>query len=112
MQESRSTCKIYSRNRINLFKNNQNRSFKKSSKIRYLIIIMTVIFFIIIIISKSIDPIFETICSDKAVAIATKISNEESTKAMQGYTYKDMFNIERDEERKYTNDKCKYFYNR
>ena len=57
---------------------------------------------------KSIDPIFENICEDEAKAIATRITNDESTKALENYKYDDLFTVEKDESRKYTNDKCKY----
>ncbi len=46
---------------------------------------------------KSIVPIFETICIDEANAIATRITNDGSSKVMKEYTYNDMFTIEKDE---------------
>lgn len=101
MQESKSSCKIYSRNRIKIFKPKKyNRRYgKKDSKFFYLFIIVLIAFFTYSIVYKSIDPIFETICSDEAQAIATKITNEESTNVMENYKYSDMFTIEKDESR-------------
>ena len=113
MQEKKPIYKIYSRNRLKVF-NKKNRKYKvyKKRDIKSFIVFLMIIFIAIIylIIYKSINPIFETICIDEAQAIATKITNEESTKLIQKYNYNDMFNIQKDESRKYTNDKCKCFY--
>lgn len=102
-------CKIYSRNRINIFKPRKHR--KIFSKFIYLIIVMMIAMFFYTTAWKSIDPIFENICEDEAKAIATRITNVESTKALENYKYDDLFTIEKDESRKYTNDKCKYINN-
>ncbi len=63
------------------------------------------------IIYKAIDPIFQEICSDEAKSIATKITNEQSTNVMREHSYDEMFTIQKDENRKCTNDKCQYFCN-
>lgn len=101
MQESKPSYKIYSRNRIKIFKSkNYNRNYrKKDIKFFYMFCIIVIVSITYIIIYKSIDPIFETICSDKAQAIATKITNQESTKVMVNYSYNEMFTIEKDENR-------------
>ena len=44
-----------------------------------------------------IDPIFETLCEDKAKAVATLITNEETTNIMKKYNYDTFFTIEKDE---------------
>lgn len=114
MQESKSSYKIYSRNRIKIFKPKKyNKGYKKkNTKYFYVFSIMVIAIFTYVIIYQSIDPIFEEICSDEAQAIATKITNEESTRVMTKHSYNDMFTIERDESRQDTNDKCQYFCNR
>ena len=93
MQENRSSYKIYSRNRLNIFKGKRNfyeHNGEKNKKIIiYLIIILIAIF---------------TLCEEKAHEIATIVTNEESTKVMSNYKYGDMFSTEKDENRKYKND--------
>ena len=44
-----------------------------------------------------IDPIFETMCEEKVKSMATIISNQESTKAMNKYQYEELYTIEKDE---------------
>ena len=53
---------------------------------------------------KSVEPVFRTLCEEKAHEIATIVTNEESTKVMSNYKYGDMFSTEKDENRKYKND--------
>ena len=42
------------------------------------------------------DPVFETLCEEKVKSIATIISNQESTKAMNKYQYEELYTIEKD----------------
>ena len=97
---------IYSRHRLKIFKKG------KKTKIQYIYIGLIILVCTYSIAIKAIKPVFETICLDKAKSIANKISNDETGNAMEGYNYNDLFTIEKDNERKYPNDKCKYFYNR
>ena len=98
MEQKQSPCKIYSRNRIKIFKHRSVRNISHRDYYKGLYIIILIIAFVTcIVIYRIIDPIFEAICSDKALSIATKITNDESTKALEGYKYNDMFTIERDE---------------
>lgn len=101
MQESKSLYKIYSRNRIKIFNPNRyNRGNKKrNTKILYILVIIVIAVMTYIIVYKSIEPVFKTICIDEAQAIATKVTNEESTRVMTNYKYNDMFTIEKDEAR-------------
>ena len=99
-----STYKIYSRNRIKIF-SPQKRAIRYSGKKIYIICIVVIAVLVCSRIWKSIDPIFENICKDEALSIATKITNEESTKALENYKYSDLFTVQKDEARKYTNDK-------
>lgn len=117
MQESKSSYKIYSRSRFNIFKGNKRRNINKQPRERrnkaiYFCIIILVAIFIFNILSKSVAPIFETLCEEKAHEIATIATNEESTKVMANYEYGDLFNVEKDESREYKNDCCQYFYNK
>lgn len=108
MQESKqSVYKIYSRNRLKIFKPQKStRAIRHDGKKIYLIFIIIIAIFVYARIWKSIDPIFESICKDEAMSIATKITNEESSKVLENYNYNDLFTIQKDEARKYTNDKC------
>lgn len=116
MQENRSSYKIYSRNRLNIFKGNNKHRYiyqdKKSGNFIYFLIIIFIAIFTFNILYKSVDPIFKTLCEEKAHEIATIVTNEESTKVMSNYNYGDMFTVEKDDSRKYKDDKWKYFYNK
>lgn len=43
-----------------------------------------------------ITPVFESLCEDEVKSIATIISNQESTKAMNKYQYEELYTIEKD----------------
>lgn len=92
---------IYSRRRIKLpkvvykkfkFSKLPNKSRKKF-KILTILTIAIVTFTMAI---NSINPVFETLCKDKAKSIATIICNEESTKIIQNYKYEDLVTIYKD----------------
>lgn len=85
--------KIYSRKRIKIFYSDK-KTIKKKLTFTLLIIIATVT---IISSLKSIDPIFEELCIEKAKQIATDILNAESTNVVHKYEYKDIVTIEKDE---------------
>ena len=101
MQKPQSTYKIYSRKRLNILnsKNPQNRNMQKKMK-RFIPILMVFIIAITFcyLVWKSINPIFRTLCEDEAKAIATKITNEESTKVMEKHSYDELFKISRGED--------------
>ncbi|MBR0428130.1 MAG: sporulation protein YunB [Clostridia bacterium] len=93
--------KIYSRPRLNLvvFKNSP-KSHKSRRKLKKTMPFALVIFIAIITcfsVWNFIDPIFETLCEDKAKAVATLITNEETTNIMKKYNYDTFFTIEKDE---------------
>ena len=101
MQQNQPLYKIYSRKRIKIFKPRKyrfNNKHEDKSKFFYFLIIIMIALMICIIIYNSIDPIFENLALTEAKAIATKITNEESTRAIVGYTYEDLFTIEKDSE--------------
>lgn len=117
MQENRSSYKIYSRNRLNIFKGKRKRNFYKHNgeKNKRFIIYFTIILITIFTFKglyKSVNPVLKKLCEEKAHEIATIVTNEESTKVMANYKYGDIFFAEKDENRKYKNDYCKYFYNK
>lgn len=101
MQESKSLYKIYSRNRLKIFnpKRDNRGNKRKNAKILYILVIIIIAVMTYVIVYKSIEPVFKTICIDEAQAIATKVTNEESTRVMTNYKYNDMFTIEKDEAR-------------
>lgn len=93
---------IYKRKRIHLpkivfgkFNNIPPNKTKKLSKFFLIIIVMLITFVGIL---KSIEPIIDTICKDKAKSVATIICNEESTKIITNYKYEDLITIHRDNE--------------
>lgn len=99
MYQNQPLCKIYSRNRIKIFKPRKykfNSKHEDKSKFFYFLIIIMIALIICLIIYNSIDPIFENLALKEAKGIATRITNEESTRAIVGYTYEDLFTIERD----------------
>lgn len=99
MKNNQPTCRIYSRSRLKIFKPKRNyRKYKRqNNKIFYILAILTVSSITCITIFKSINPIFETVCLDRAKAIATQITNEETTKAITQYNYNEIFNIQTDD---------------
>ena len=80
--------KIYSRPRL------------KKIKRKYLILIMLIAMIVIIatLLNQVVYPLFSKKCIYQAKVIVTQISNEETEKIMQNYTYKDLVHIEEDSE--------------
>ncbi len=99
-----SMYKIYSRYRINLLRPKRNRSLRYKQR-RYnffaLLITIALCYAIYFVLAKSIDQVFDTICSDKAKSVATIITNEQKVKAMENHDYNEMFTLTKDEKRKY-----------
>lgn len=86
--------KIYSRKRIKIF-----YSDKKTIKKKMTFILVIIIASITIVSSlKSINPIFEELCVEKAKQISTDILNTESTKVVHKYEYKDIVTITKNDE--------------
>lgn len=79
--------KIYSRVRI--------INTKKIITIGTIIIIAIIVD---IIICRALEPVFNTVCKEKAKNMATTITNQEVIKLMKKYNYDDLFNIERDKD--------------
>ena len=91
--------KIFSRNRLKL-PNIKYIGLEKKKKVEKIIAIIAIISIAIIVVEtmlKAITPIIDEQCRGMAKAIATKISNEQATKVMEGYKYEDFCKVEKDE---------------
>lgn len=89
--------KIYSRKRIRIPKieyRNENHKKKIRKTIKTAIIVCIAVFAFYTIV-KSILPVLDTLCVDKAKSIATMISNQEATNVMKNYKYDDIITIHR-----------------
>ena len=93
--------KIYSRKRLNInFWNRVPNSFKNKQKIK-----LTLPYFEIAIIAlitcfsiwNSLNPVFEKVSENKAKGIATKITNEETSKVMSNYNYDSFIKKKKDD---------------
>lgn len=78
--------KIYSRKRIK----------KINKKYKFVILIIVLILLTAYLLNEIIYPLFSRKCVYKAKVIVTQVSNEETEKIMQNYTYKDLVHIEED----------------
>lgn len=85
--------KIYSRHRIVLPKKLNSKKGKRMLKI---IIIFIIAFTVAKLILDSILPVFDKLCEEKAMSIATIISNNKATEVMAEHSYDELFTIEKD----------------
>ena len=85
--------KIYSRKRIKIFYSDKKTIKKKMTFSLIIIVAVITIMYSV----KSIDPIFENLCKEKAMQISTDILNTESTKVVHRYEYKDLVTIIKNE---------------
>ena len=67
---------------------------RKSLKILIVLIVAILVYQLVL---SYIEPVFETLCEEKVKSVATIISNQESTKAMNKYQYEELYSIEKDE---------------
>ena len=91
--------KIYSRPRIRIPKIIRKRTFvdqRKRQKMSTIWCILIIALITLSIILKSILPIFDELCENRAMSIATVVSNEQATKVMNEHSYDEIFNIEKD----------------
>lgn len=90
--------KIFSRTRIKLpnIKYIDLDKRKKSGKIIMIIAIILIAIIVVEMILKAITPIIDEQCRGMAKSIATKISNEQATKVMEGYEYEDFCTVVKD----------------
>lgn len=92
--------KIYSRPRLKIPKiiigRKYNRKIKPKKKMIILIIIIISIITLKLVLN-SVIPIFDELCENKAISLATRVSNSKATELMKNYTYDELFSIEKDE---------------
>jgi hypothetical protein len=98
--------KIYSRTRfiipkLNINKNDNKKNSKIIGKIFYIIIILVIAIATACKIIEAINPIIEVQCKNIAKSIATQISNEQATVVMSKYSYDNLCNITKDDNRKH-----------
>ena len=93
--------KIYSRRRFlikPLFNfGKKNGASQTNIKLRKIIILIIILMIIVKIVLDYFEPIFETMCEEKAKSIATIITNQQSTIIMNKYQYEELYTIEKDE---------------
>ena len=82
---------------------------KHTRKVIYVSLITIIAFIVVIFLAKTINPIFELLCRDKAKGIATTITNEEATNVMREYSYQDLFTVEKDSNENITMIKSNVF---
>lgn len=92
--------KIYSRPRIRIpnitIKGIPPEKLKKRKKLTIMVIILAIAFSTVYMALKSVSPIFDTLCENRAKSIATMISNEQATIVMTEHSYDELFTIEKD----------------
>ena len=100
MQNLHKIQKIYSRPRLNLPHRQNTPNFyknrKKLKKIFPIFGVWSVAIFVCFSVWSFINPIFSTLCENKAEEIATKITNDETSKIMTKYSYESFFTVEKD----------------
>lgn len=100
--------KIYSRKRIKIPKvegfrfQRENPKTKKNVKLTLIIIVAILTAFLVI---RFLNPVFNTLCLEKAKGIATEILNTESSKILKDVDYGELVSILRDSNR--TNNNVK-----
>lgn len=90
--------KIYSRPRLKIPKLVvYNRHTKKynSKKLKLVIIILIAVFTFGFVLN-AVLPVFDTLCKNEALSVATLISNNKATEVMENHTYDELFSIEKD----------------
>ena len=90
--------KIFSRARIKLptIKHIDLEKKRKLGKIIMIIAIVLIAIIVVKIALKAITPIIDEQCRGMAKAIATRVSNEQATKVMEGYEYEDFCSVVKD----------------
>lgn len=96
--------KIYSRPRLHLpkfvfykrrpsFNNYKSQNRKHKS----LVLVIVIAFITLKIVLDTINPIFNKLCENKAISLATIISNNKASEVMKNHSYDELFKIEKDE---------------
>lgn len=91
--------KIYSRPRLKIprFVFYKKREKQKSRKRASLLMIVFIAFATLKIILDAVNPIYNSLCENEAISMATIISNNKATEVMQNHTYNELFSIEKDQ---------------
>lgn len=92
---------IYSRKKVRIPKIDKNKK-RKLKKLIKIAIILVIAIFVVYYIESSVEPIFDNVCSSEAKAIATVISNEETSNVMKNYNYNDLVIISTNSENNIT----------
>lgn len=85
---------IYSRPRLKIPQVIVIKNKERKTKI---ILVIFIAFITLKIILNAVTPIFDSLCEDKAISMATLISNYKTTEVMKKHTYEEMFIIDKDE---------------
>ena len=98
--QPKNSYKIYSRPRLNLrVLKKIPKTSKSRIKLKKTIPIFAMCFIALLtcfFVWEFINPIFESLCKDKAKSVATIITNEETTNIINKYNYETFFSIEKD----------------
>lgn len=86
---------IYSRRKIRLPKFNEDN--EKNKKIMKIILVLFIAVVTLTVILKSMNPIFEASCIEKVQAIATNITNIESSKVLKQKNYGNIVELVKDD---------------
>ena len=70
---------------------------RKDKKRFNLILIVFIAFITLKIVLDAVTPIFDTLCENRAISIATIISNDKVSEVMKTHTYDELFTIDKDE---------------
>ncbi len=91
--------KIYSRPRLKLpkFVLYKKRDKQKGKKRASLVLVVFIAFLTLKIVLNAVIPIFDTLCENKAISMATIISNNKATEVMEMHTYDELFSIDKDQ---------------
>lgn len=94
---------IYSRPRLKLpqFVMHNNSGKKGTQKQKNRIKLITVVFIAfatVKLVIDAVEPVFNTLCEDKAISMATIISNNKATEVMKEHSYDELFQIEKNED--------------
>lgn len=94
--------KIYSRKRFKIFHTSDFKTEGKDIKhkrIKKTIIILIVAMITAFLVIHELNPVFDSICREKAKAISTEIINLESSKVFDGIEYDDLVDVVKDSSR-------------
>jgi hypothetical protein len=74
------------------------REKPKNQKRAKLITIVFIAFTTLKLVLDAVEPVFNTLCENKAILLATLISNKKATEVMKEHSYEELFTIEKNED--------------